>query len=89
MSRSKNTESHLRSILKGITWRFLATFTTILLAYLVTGEISLALKIGVFEFVAKLLLYYIHERTWLLVPRGSIRKIYKIFDIRNNLFTNE
>ncbi|HJO92940.1 MAG TPA: DUF2061 domain-containing protein [Victivallales bacterium] len=89
MKTSKNTESHLRSFLKGLTWRFLATFTTILLAYLVTGEISLAVQIGIFEFVAKLFLYYIHERAWLLVPRGSIRKIYKIFSFKNNTFSNE
>jgi uncharacterized membrane protein len=83
METVKNKESHLRSILKGITWRFLATFTTMLLAFFVTGRISLAIQIGAYEFVAKLFLYYFHERLWLIVPRGTIRKIYNIFSSTN------
>ena len=68
-------ESHLRSIMKGVTWRFIATGTTIIIAYIITGEVSDALTIGGFEFLAKLLIYYTHERAWQLVPRGAIRKI--------------
>lgn len=71
-------DSHLRSVLKGITWRFLATATTIGIAYLVTGEVGAAFTIGAFEFFAKLLIYYLHERAWLLVPQGSIRKVFGI-----------
>ncbi|MBT8218422.1 MAG: DUF2061 domain-containing protein, partial [Bacteroidia bacterium] len=29
-------ESHIRSVLKGITWRFIATATTITIAYIIT-----------------------------------------------------
>lgn len=70
-------DSNLRSILKGLTWRFVATSTTALIAYFVTGKIDLALKIGAIEVVAKVAIYYFHERLWLLVPRGTIRKIYE------------
>ena len=69
-------ESHLRSILKGVTWRILATLTTMIIAYYITGEIDSALKIGTAEFVLKLFVYYAHERAWQLVPRGTIRKVY-------------
>ena len=68
-------ESHLRSILKGLTWRVIATSTIILIAWFSTGDISLALEIGAIEFVFKLLLYYLHERAWQLVPRGKVRNI--------------
>lgn len=71
-----NKESHLRSILKGITWRFIATGTIIAIAYFKTGDVTLALEIGAIEFVFKLLLYYLHERAWQSVPRGSIRQIF-------------
>jgi len=31
------------------------------------------LKVGGIEFFAKMLIYYIHERIWQLLPRGSVR----------------
>lgn len=68
-------ESHLRSILKGVTWRIIATTTTISIAYIITGKMDDALKIGAIEFVGKIFIYYLHERAWQLVPRGQIRSI--------------
>jgi len=70
-------ESHLRSILKGVSWRLLGTLTTICIAYLFIGQITLALTIGGIEVFTKLLLYYLHERVWQRVPRGGIRKLLK------------
>lgn len=57
-------ESHTRSLVKGLTWRFVASFTTIAIAKIVTGETAAAVQIGVFEFFAKLAIYYLHERIW-------------------------
>jgi len=70
-------ESHLRSVLKGVTWRIIATSTTITIAWLVTGEVDAALKIGAVGFVLKIFVYYLHERAWQMAPRGSIRSIFK------------
>ncbi len=67
-------ESHFRSILKGITWRIIATTTIILIVFFTTGEIGDALKIGALEFFIKFALYYLHERAWQIAPRGSVRK---------------
>jgi len=69
-------ESRLRSFLKGITWRIVATLTTITIAYLVTGKVEFALKIGIIEVIAKLIFYYLHERAWQVIPRGQVRKLY-------------
>lgn len=74
-TQSPHTESHLRSILKGLTWRIIATSTIIALAYYKTGDISFALELGALEFVIKLIIYYLHERAWLLVPKGKVRKL--------------
>ena len=71
-------ESHLRSVLKGLTWRVVATTTIILIAYFSIGDITVALEIGFIEFFVKLLLYYLHERAWQIVPRGTIRKQVQI-----------
>ncbi len=68
-------ETRLRSLLKGLSWRILASASTIGIAYLITGDTAVALGIGGVEAVVKLLLYYFHERVWQMVPRGTIRHI--------------
>ena len=62
-------ESHLRSLLKGISWRVVATVDTILVVLFVTcinGNCSLedAFSIAFIEFFLKFAVYYIHERIW-------------------------
>jgi uncharacterized membrane protein len=74
MRTDARRESRLRSVLKGLTWRFLATGTTILIALAITGDIKPALQIGAVEFVAKFLVYYLHERAWAQVPIGAVRQ---------------
>ncbi len=64
--------SHLRSILKGISWRIIATTDTILVVLIITCltdqcNIENAIKIGASEFLIKLFVYYLHERLWLKV----------------------
>ena len=65
------TESPLRSAVKGITWRLMATFTTILIVYFITGEQAKALQIGAIEFVTKFVVYYFHERAWVRISFGQ------------------
>ena len=60
-------ERHLRSIIKGITWRVVATVDTIALSYLVTESVTMAFKIASIELFTKTVLYYFHERIWLKV----------------------
>ena len=68
-------ESRLRSALKALSWRVVATTTIIFIALFTTGDIEMALEIGFIEFFIKFALFYLHERAWQLVPRGSIRKL--------------
>lgn len=68
--------SHIRSILKGISWRIIATFDTVIVVLIVTcffGTCSLetALKIGLSEFFIKLAIYYVHERIWESKRKGQ------------------
>ena len=63
-------ESHIRSIIKGFSWRIIATLDTFLVVIVITClfdqcSIQNAVKIGVIEFFLKLIIYYIHERVWL------------------------
>lgn len=82
---SSYRESHLRSILKALSWRFLATLTTFIIAYAVTGKFSFATSIAGVEVVTKMLIYYFHERAWQMLPRGSIRQLVKKEDSNLNL----
>lgn len=52
------------SLLKSISWRIVGTLDTIVISYLLTGEIELAMSIGGIEVVSKMLLYFFHERAW-------------------------
>lgn len=62
------SETPHRSLLKGFTWRIIGTVDTIVLSWIFTGAVGKALKIGGIEFFTKLLLFYLHERIWLVVP---------------------
>lgn len=64
-----------RSAIKSLTWRIVATLTTIAIAWFVTGSVDFAISIGGIEVVAKLLIYYLHERVWDSVPRAAARRV--------------
>jgi uncharacterized membrane protein len=52
------------SLMKSFSWRIFATLITILISFIITNEISSAIHIGIFEFISKILFYYVHERIW-------------------------
>jgi len=56
--------SYKRHIAKTITWRIVGTIDTMILGWIVTGDLKLGLAIGGFEVVTKMVLYYLHERAW-------------------------
>lgn len=72
MKHSK--EKHSRSIAKAISWRVIATATTMVVVYIFTGNFLLTLGIGSLEATAKMLFYYMHERAWNEVSWGKHKK---------------
>ena len=66
-------ETNLRSIVKGISWRFVATGTTIIIVYTFFGRLDLAIAAGLLETVAKVLLYWAHEKIWQKIRFGKKR----------------
>ena len=65
------SDTHLRSIIKAISWRTLGTLDTFLLSWLITGEVKLAMAIGGTEVLTKMALYWFHERAWNRVRWGQ------------------
>ena len=53
-----------RTIVKTMTWRITASLTTFLIAWLLTGDLLIGVSIGSIEVIAKIFLYYFHERIW-------------------------
>jgi uncharacterized membrane protein len=64
-------ESRKVSLIKGVTWRIIGTLDTILLSWLFTNNITKALKIGGIELFTKIILFYLHERAWILLKIGK------------------
>ncbi|MHC4337279.1 MAG: DUF2061 domain-containing protein [Planctomycetota bacterium] len=67
-------ESHIRSIAKAITWRIGGTVVTFMVAWVVTRELSVAAGIGLLDSVIKIGVFYVHERLWIRVKFGKLKK---------------
>jgi uncharacterized membrane protein len=57
-------ESQARSIAKALSYRLLGSACTATICYAVSGRLALSLGAGGVDMVAKLGLYFIHERIW-------------------------
>ncbi|MDT0651720.1 adenylyl-sulfate kinase [Autumnicola edwardsiae] len=66
----KQAISQWRHILKTISWRLVGTLDTMLLAWIISGNPVVGLKVGMVEVVTKMLLYYLHERAWYKMDYG-------------------
>ncbi len=64
-------ETHRRSLVKGLSYRFFGTLVTGVITYVMTGEPLFALKLGVIDTFAKVVVYYLHERMWTRIPYGK------------------
>lgn len=65
-------EKPYRSIVKSISWRTVGTIDTMLIAWLITGKLTLAVSIGGIEVFTKMVLYFFHERLWNRIKFGKI-----------------
>jgi len=63
-----------RSALKAVSWRVTGTLDTMLVSYIVTGNVTYAASIGMLEVVTKMVLYYLHERLWGKLDVGRVVK---------------
>ena len=61
---------HRRSWLKAISWRAVATATTMALVYALTGQIELMVGVGLLDLTLKLIFYFLHERAWDMIKFG-------------------
>lgn len=62
--RSILRDNRTRSILKAISYRVSSMFITFFISLIITGDLKIAFTIGGFDFFAKIIYYYLHERLW-------------------------
>jgi bifunctional enzyme CysN/CysC/sulfate adenylyltransferase subunit 1 len=67
-----NGESSVRSLVKAYSYRCCGTLTTIVISYIVTGQIVVSLAIGATEMVIKPFIYWCHERVWSRINWGKL-----------------
>lgn len=59
-----------RHLAKTITWRIIGTLDTMILGWIITGNLKIGLAIGGTEVLTKMILYFIHERIWYKINFG-------------------
>jgi len=64
-------DSNARSVVKTITWRVTGSTAAIIIAYIVTGSITVSSTIGIAHLIVNTFLYWAHERVWSKVTWGN------------------
>ena len=80
---SDRADKPIKSIMKSVSWRLVGTIDTMIISYIITGRVTVAVSIGSVEVLTKTILYYFHERLWAHIHKiklklwiGSNRKQY-------------
>ena len=73
-----------RHIAKTISWRLIGTLDTMFLSWFISGDLYVGLKIGGFELISKMVLYYFHEQLWFKsnITSTNKRHLLKTFSWR-------
>ena len=62
-------DSHIRPIIKAVSWRIIAMIITGAVVYAYTGEIKKSGEISVVAGLILTFVYYLHERFWVWVRK--------------------
>ena len=65
-------DTRIRSIIKALSWRIIATIVIALFVGIYTHKWDIAATIGGSTFVINLILYYFHERIWEHITWGRM-----------------
>ena len=57
----------VETIMKTAGWRIIGTLGTLIIVYIFSREISLAGSVAIAEIFVKMLIYYVHERVWIII----------------------
>jgi len=63
-------DTNARSIAKAISYRTLGSLSTGLIVFYFSGNLKVSAGVGALDVVAKLTLYFLHERVWNYINFG-------------------
>jgi adenylylsulfate kinase len=72
-----------RNFFKSVSWNVISSADTVFIAWLVTGNLAISGLIGLFEFITKVFIYYIHEQLWNQAKSGFPTKLSAPPEIRH------
>ena len=78
-------EAHKRTVAKAISWRVIATLTTMTIVFLFTKKFILTLGIGGAEVLSKMIFYYVHERAWQIISWGKKKHPLAVLPVKREL----
>lgn len=64
MQNNKEKNALKRHVLKTLTYRVIATLTTVITAYSLNVPLTISALLGVGELLIKPIIYFFHERIW-------------------------
>ncbi|MBR9676582.1 DUF2061 domain-containing protein [Candidatus Woesearchaeota archaeon] len=65
-------DKQLRTLVKSISWRVIASTATAIIVLILTGSFKLMIGAGIMDATSKFMIYYLHERIWNHVKWGKI-----------------
>ena len=73
-------ERRIRTLMKTLSWRVVATSTTVTLVFLLTRDIATSASVGLLEILVKTTIYFLHERAWNMLNFGRENSETKFSD---------
>lgn len=67
-------DSKRRICLKVIGWRIVAVILTIIISFILLGDVSLALQIGMYDTIIKIICHYLYELVFNKIKWGKIKQ---------------
>ena len=64
--------TYQRSLIKGVCWEIVSFIVTAFAVFLWYGDLAISIKFSFFLSLAKIFLFFIHERLWKKVVWGKI-----------------
>ncbi len=65
------SSTYQRSLVKGIVWESISFALTLIAVYMIYGNLALSIKFTLGMTLIKMVLFFIHERTWKKVKWGK------------------
>lgn len=67
-------DSTKRTLIKALVFRVISAISSFILIYALTGNAGFGVKFTIIDSIIKISLYFIHERAWIKIKWGKVRK---------------